>query len=371
MMSIRRTLRLLCAALALVLLLSGCGAPQYIHPEEVIPVFEHSESSSADVQEDTTEQEDDVQYEEGSTPFSRHGALSVSGSELVDCNGRKYQLYGMSTHGLAWFPEYVSEETFLTLRDEWNTNCIRLALYTAESGGYCTSGSKEHLRDIVRSGVEYATELGMYVIIDWHVLDDENPLTYADEAVLFFEEMSALYADRDNIIYEICSEPNGTTKWADVTEYANRVIPVIRANDPNALIIVGTPTWSQDIDKALEEPLAFDNIMYSLHFYAGTHKYWLRSKLEDCIKGGLPVFISELGTCDSTGSGKVDYNQSEAWKELIDKYNLSYMCWNLANKDETCSVIKSSCDKLSGWTDEELTEHGLLVREWFTGEKNQ
>ena len=306
----------------------------------------------------------------GSTPFERHGGLSVKGTDLVDAGGAKFQLRGMSTHGLAWFPQFVNYDTFKYLRDDWNTNCVRLAMYTYENGGYCTDGDKEYLRSLVSSGVDYATQLGMYVIIDWHVLQDQNPLTYKDEAKKFFDEMSKKYANYDNVIYEICNEPNGSGSWNDIKTYANEVIPVIRANSPNSVIIVGTPTWSQDIDQAAASPLSFNNIMYTLHFYAATHTDWLRSRMESCINSGLPVFISEFGMCDASGNGAIDEYQSNEWKKLIDKYNISYMCWNLANKNESSSILKESCQKLTDWNDSDLNTQGRLIRGWFKGESD-
>lgn len=304
----------------------------------------------------------------GRTPVEKHGALHVDGVNLTDEHGQKMQLYGMSTHGLSWFPQYVSYDTFKTLRDDWNTNCIRLAMYTAEYNGYSTGGSKEELKQIINNGVSYATDLGMYVIIDWHVLNDNDPNVYKADALAFFGEMSAKYADSKNVIYEICNEPNGWSSWESVKAYANEVIPVIRANDPDAVIIVGTPTWSQDIDKALAAPLGYDNIMYALHFYAATHTDWLRSRAAQCIDGGLPVFISEFGICDASGSGGIDYSQSEEWMSLIKKYNLSYCCWNLSNKAETSSVINSWCDAVSGWSDGDLSESGKWIRNQFRSE---
>ncbi len=331
-----------------------------------------TEISSESTTESSTESSDNTSANKPSdnadTYFGRHGALSVNGADLVDAHGEKMQLRGMSTHGIAWFPSFVSMETFKYLRDEWNTNCVRLAMYTHENNGYCAGGDKEWIKGLVKNGVEYATELGMYVIVDWHVLNEQNPLTYKDEALKFFDEISKLYADYGNVIYEICNEPNGSGSWNDVTAYANEVIPVIRANDPDSVIIVGTPTWSQDIDQAMNSPLSFDNIMYALHFYAATHTDWLRSRMENCVNSGLPVFISEFGMCDASGNGAIDTNQSEQWKALIDKYNTSYMCWNLANKNESSSIIKESCRKLSGWTDDDLNEQGRIIRSWFTGE---
>lgn len=304
----------------------------------------------------------------GGTPVANHGALSVNGAYLVDSSGRKFQLYGMSTHGLAWFPDYVNYDTFEFLRDDWNTNCIRLAMYSGENGGYCTGGDKARLKSLVNSGVEYATDLGMYVIIDWHVLGDRTPMTYKEEAKKFFDEMSKKYANYPNVLYEICNEPNGGTSWSEISTYANEVIPVIRKNSPNSVIIVGTPTWSQEVDKAAAAPLKFDNVMYTLHFYADTHRDGLRNTMESCIKGGLPVFISEFGMCDASGNGAVNESESNKWKSLIDKYNISYMCWNLANKGESSSIIKSGCSKLYGWTDNDLSTQGRLIRSWFLSE---
>lgn len=302
------------------------------------------------------------------TPFAKHGTLSVNGVDLVDQNGKKFQLCGMSTHGLAWFPEYVNYNTFKFLRDDWNTNCVRLAMYTHEYNGYCSGGDKEWLKSLVKSGVEYASQLGMYVIIDWHVLNERSPITYKDEAAKFFDEMSKQFTGNGNVIYEICNEPNSGTSWNDIKSYANEIIPIIRANDPNSVIIVGTPTWSQDIDQAAASPLEFENVMYALHFYAATHTDWLRSRMENCINGGLPVFISEFGICDASGNGAIDINQANAWYDMIERYNISYMCWNLANKNESSSVIQSGCSKLYGWEDSELKDQGRWIRDRFKSE---
>lgn len=306
----------------------------------------------------------------GGSAVARHGWLSVDGTDLVDQSGDPMQLCGMSTHGLAWFPDYVNYDTFQFLRDDWGANCIRLAMYSGENGGYCTGGDKARLKTLVNNGVDYATELGMYVIIDWHVLGDRNPLTYKDEAKKFFDEMSSRYADYPNVVYEICNEPNGGTSWSDITAYANEVIPVIRKNSPDSVIIVGTPTWSQEVDKPAANPLGFDNVMYALHFYADTHRDSLRNTMVSAINSGAPIFISEFGMCDASGNGAVNESEANKWKALIDEYNISYMCWNLANKGESSSVIRSGCSKLSGWTDDELSTQGRLIRSWLRNEDN-
>lgn len=294
-----------------------------------------------------------------------HGALSVEGTSLTDQNGDPVRLYGMSTHGIAWFPQYVSHDTFRTLRDDWKTNCVRLALYTDEYGGYSSGGDQDELKSLVRNGIDHATDLGMYVIVDWHVLNDQDPNVHKEDAVSFFREISSLYKDHTNILYEICNEPNGYATWDSVKSYANEVIPVIRENDADAVILVGTPSWSQNIDQAAESPLEFDNVMYTLHFYAATHTDSLRSRLETCADSGLPVFVSEFGMCDASGNGGNDFDQADRWMELLDKYQISFLCWNLANKAETSSVLQSGCEKTSDWTEEDLSESGRWIRERF------
>ena len=305
----------------------------------------------------------------GTTPVSQHGQLSLKGTQIVDKNGNAYQLKGMSTHGIAWFPDFVNEQAFRTLRDDWNTNVIRLAMYSGESEGYSGSNKAQH-EALVKQGIEIAIKLDMYVIVDWHVLADQSPQVRKADALRFFEEISATYGSYPNIIYEICNEPNGYASWeGDVKPYAEEVIPVIRKNAPNSLIIVGTPTWSQDIDKALASPLKYNNVLYALHFYAATHTDWLRDRVKQCVNAGLPVFVSEFGCCDASGNGANDFGQTRKWLELLDSLGISYINWNLANKAETSSAFKPSASANGNWSTNDLSESGAWIRKWLRGEQ--
>ncbi|MCR4611715.1 MAG: cellulase family glycosylhydrolase [Lachnospiraceae bacterium] len=303
---------------------------------------------------------------ESGTPVDNHGALRVNGVDLVDSKGEKIQLKGVSTHGLQWFPEYVNEGAFRTLRDDWGANVVRLAMYTDENG-YCAGGDKAKLEQVIDDGVNIATGLGMYVIIDWHILHDNNPMTHEAEAIDFFSRMSARYADRPNVLYEICNEPNGGTSWETIRGYANDVIPAIRANDNDAIVLVGTPTWSQDVDKVSAAPLDFENVMYTLHFYAGTHKDDLRRKLTTARESGTPIFVSEFSICDSSGNGGIDYNSANAWKQLINDNNLSYVGWSLCNKNETSALLSPSCSTVDSFTDADLSETGTFLKAFISG----
>lgn len=309
------------------------------------------------------------QNAEAATPYGTNGRLSVSKGKVVNSKGKSFVIKGVSTHGLAWYPEYVNKEAFRTLRDTWGVNTIRLAMYTAEYGGYCTGGSQTKLKKLIDQGVKYATDLGMYVIIDWHILSDGNPLTYKSKADSFFREIAKKYSGYGNVMYEICNEPNGSGgSWKNIKSYANTIIKTIRSVNKNAVIIVGTPTWSQDVDKALADPITgYKNIAYSFHFYAATHGSGLRSKLEKAVKKGLPVIVTEFGISEASGNGTVNTAEGNRWMKLLDQYGIGRVCWNLSNKNETSALLKSSCKKKNGWKTSDLTASGKWLIQAYTG----
>ena len=294
---------------------------------------------------------------------SENGALQVREGRLCDEKGDPVQLRGVSTHGIAWYPEYVNRTFFRELKQEWEASVVRLAMYTAEYGGYCEGGDRDALKALIRDGVRYAAEADLYAIVDWHILSDNNPNMHLEEAKDFFREMSADFSEEKHVLYEICNEPNGGTTWQDIRSYAEEIIPVIRANDPDAVILVGTPTWSQDVDQAAANPLdQYDNIMYTLHFYAGTHKDNLRDRLKTAAESGLPLFVSEFGITDASGNGAVDTDSAGTWIRLLDQYGISYVCWNLSNKDESSAIFKTDCSKTSGFEESDLKEEGIWLR---------
>lgn len=314
---------------------------------------------------DASKEEDNRAVKNGSFVLahpSQNGALSVKGTQLVDEKGQAVQLRGVSTHGIAWFPDFVNQDAVIQLSNDWGANLFRIAMYTDENGGYCTDGDKEKLKKLVADGVGYAKQADMYVIVDWHVLHDQNPLTHKDEAIRFFDEMSGKFKDENHVIYEICNEPNGDTTWEDVKAYAEEVIPVIRNNAKDAVILVGTPTWSQEIDKPQKDPITgYNNIMYTLHFYAATHKEDLRNKMKDAIAAGTPVFVSEYGLCDASGNGGNDLAQAGIWVDTMDQLGVSYAVWSFCNKNETSALIASNCQKTSGFAEEDLSESGKWI----------
>ena len=342
---------------------------------EPLPFSPEAQSQTVASSEKASEQTTEVVQQEkksGKTPFELHGALSVDGNRIVDENGKPFQILGVSTHGLGWFPQYVNQDAVYSLRDDFGANTLRLAMYTAEGEGYCTGGNKENLKKLVTNGVDYCTNAGMYAIIDWHILHDLDPNVYKDEAKAFFTEMSKKYANNKNVIYEICNEPNGGTSWASVKSYAEEIIPIIRANSPDAIIVVGTPTWSQDVDEAVKNPIKNQkNIVYAVHFYADTHKDNIRNKVKAAEDAGYPVLISEFSICDASGNGNNNVNEANTWIKLLDQYGIGFVAWNLSNKNESSSLISSGCNKTAGWSYDELSESGKWLVSVFNTHSDQ
>ena len=295
------------------------------------------------------------------------GALHVSGTKLVDASGNIVQLRGVSTHGISWFPDYVNYDAFSTLKNDWGANVVRLAMYPREYNGYLTGGNKDSLKQIIDNGVNYATQLGMYVIIDWHVLN-YAPSELTQEACEFFAEMASKYSGHDNVIYEICNEPLGADWNSNIKPYAETVISTIRQYDDHAVILVGTNTWSQDVDAVIGNTLDDDNVMYVAHFYAATHKDNIRNKISAALNAGVPIFVSECSICDASGNGDIDEESAKVWLDFMNSNQISFIAWSLCNKAETSALISSGCTATSGWDDSDLTKTGIWFKKAISGQ---
>lgn len=294
------------------------------------------------------------------TPVEKWGRLKVSGTHIVSETGKKVQLKGVSTHGIAWFPQYVNKSCFKSFK-KMGVNTIRLAFYSDPGAGYSTS-----LYSKIDEGIRYATELGMYVILDWHILSDGNPKTHQKQALKFFTRYAKKYGGQKNILYEICNEPNGNITWNDnIRPYANQVINRIRKYDKKSIVIVGTPTWSQDVDIVAQNPLKQKNVVYALHFYAATHKDEIRNKVKTAYQAGLPMLVSEFSICDASGNGSIDKGSATKWMKLLKQYKIGYVAWNVSNKNETSALIKSSCKKTGNFTRSNLSKSGKWISSWW------
>ena len=289
----------------------------------------------------------------------RYGQLRVKNGQLCDQRGNPVQLRGMSSHDLKQFP--FATNTVSHLANDWHISVVRAAMYT---DSYGSSYIREpQVKQTVKLIVEEAIRNDVYVIVDWHILADGNPNLYKEQAKKFFEEMAGTYGGSPNVIYEICNEPNGTNvTWQEIKAYAEFVIPAIRAIDPDSVIIVGTGEWCQDVHAAAAAPLNFTNVLYALHFYAGTHRDELRRNANFALSRNLPIFVSEWGLTDATGKGGLDLSEAQRWVDWMNEHRISWASWSFSNADEASAALKPTV-KLGGpWQDSDLTPSGQWIK---------
>lgn len=293
---------------------------------------------------------------------SEHGWLQVRGTQLCGENGEAVLLHGMSSHGIQWFPQYATRQAIANTAS-YGANLYRVAMYTGE-GGYLSNPAQ--MKKTAYAAMDAAIANNMYVIIDWHILSDGDPLAHLAEAQAFFREVSAKYADSPAVIYEICNEPNGNVTWqGNIKPYAEGVVKTIRENAPKSIILIGSGTWSQDLQDAAADPVAGQNLMYTCHFYAGTHGEWLRQRITDARKKGIAVFVSEWGVSRADGSGGVFIKESREWLDFLRQNGISWANWSLCDKNETSAALKPGTPVNRAWTDSDLTQAGKFVFSQF------
>ncbi len=293
---------------------------------------------------------------------SENGRLQVVGNQLCNQRGEPVVLRGMSSHGLQWYGQFASEGALRTTA-EYGANVFRAAMYTAE-GGYLSD--PEGMAGKVSAAVEAAEKNDLYVILDWHILSDGDPLAHLAEAKEFFAKMAARYKDSPAVLYEICNEPNGSVTWAgNIKPYAQEVVGAIRAQDPDGVILIGSGTWSQDLHTAAADPVEGTNLMYACHFYAGTHGAWLRDRIQAARESGLAVFVSEWGTSAADGNGGPFLDEAEVWLDFLRDDQISWCNWSLCDKGESSAALRSGASPDGGWTGDDLSPSGRFVFSHF------
>jgi endoglucanase len=288
-------------------------------------------------------------------PVKSHGQLRVEGIQLVDAKGEALVLRGMSFGWHNYWPRFYNADAVAWLHKDWKVSVLRAAMGVEPAHGYLQDpvSSKEKIKAVVDAAIKE----GIYVIIDWHCHNLK-----LQEAKAFFTEMATTYGNTPNVIYELFNEPDYES-WPEVKQYSIELIKTIRAIDPDNIILVGNPHWDQDIHLVADDPInGFSNIMYTVHFYAATHKQELRDRTDYALKKGIPVFISESAGMESSGDGPINDKEWMHWIDWAEKNKLSWITWSVSDKDETCSVLKKAASSTGGWKEDDLKESGIKTR---------
>ncbi|MBA2652594.1 MAG: glycoside hydrolase family 5 protein [Tatlockia sp.] len=300
------------------------------------------------------------------TPVAINGQLTVCGTQLCNEQGNPIQLRGMSTHGLQWYGQgtCITSASMDAIANSFKANVIRLALYVQE-GGY--ESNPAQFTQQMSNLINEATNRGIYVIVDWHILSPGNPNDNFDNAKKFFTDIATAHKNKNNIIYEIANEPNGVS-WAAIRSYANQIIPVIRAIDSRAPILIGTRGWSSlgvsegaSYQEIVSTPVNFANIMYTFHFYAASHQAEYLSALDNASKV-LPIFVTEFGTQTFSGDGANDLAMSKKYMDLMASKKIGWTNWNFSDDFRTGAIWKEGTCRSNVWTDDRLKESGVYIK---------
>jgi endoglucanase len=290
---------------------------------------------------------------------TQNGQLRVEGTNLVNQSGEKIALRGVSFGWHCYHPRFYNKGAVKWLKNDWNCTVVRAALGVEQSDQSYLK-QPEVGKKLIKNVIQAAIKNDIYVIVDWH-----SHNINLKEATVFFDEISKKYGKHPNVIYEIFNEPDEES-WEEVKAYSEEIIKVIRANDPDNIILIGSPRWDQEVQLPAADPIkGFSNLMYTMHFYAGTHEKWLRDRTDEAIAKGLPIFISESAGMEATGDGPLNY---KAWQEYVDwmeARGLSWITWSISDKNESCSMINTSASSNGNWTTEDLKESGIKMREYL------
>jgi len=282
-------------------------------------------------------------------------ALKLVGTQLTDAGGKPIMLRGVSFGWHNWWPRFYNAGAVQWLKNDWKCNVLRAAMGVEPDKGYIKE--KEWSKEKIKSVVDTAIQENIYVIIDWH-----SHNIRLNEAKEFFAEMATTYGKYPHVIYEIFNEPE-LQSWADVKSYSIEVIKTIRGIDPDNIILVGSPHWDQDIHIVADDPIkGYDNLMYTVHFYAATHKQWLRDRGDYALGKGIPIFISESAGMEASGNGPLDEQEWKNWIGWAEKNKISWITWSVTDKNETCSMLLPSAASEGNWQEKDMKESGIKTR---------
>jgi endoglucanase len=296
--------------------------------------------------------------------FADVAPLSVSGNQ-VRAGGQPASFAGNSLFwsNTGWGGErYYNANVVRWLKTDWKSTLVRAAMGVEDSGGYLQDRNGNLAR--VRAVIDAAIANDMYVIIDWHSHHAES---YRNDAIAFFQDMARTYGNRNHVIYEIYNEPLQISWSGTIKPYAQAVVNAIRAIDPDNLIVVGTPTWSQDVDVAAADPVSGTNIAYTLHFYAGTHGQFLRDKAQTALNRGVALFVTEWGSVSANGDGAVATAETSAWMNFLKARGISHANWATNDKAEGASALVPGASTSGGWSASQLTPSGTLAKQIISG----
>ena len=301
--------------------------------------------------------------------YSSHGALTVSdGGTLTDVFGHNFTLNGISIDTENLNSTYLTQETFVTLKDELKVNMVRIPVWLNGTGGYCTGD--DMTRAIIRSNVYAALNAAiyqdMYVILEWNLAEEQDLLKYRNEALAFFEDIATAYRAFPNIIYEIGSgKDTEDCSWEDMLPFETELIDCIRYYSPDCVVIVGLPDGGQGIYEASENLIQRDNLLYG--YTMDPMDLYEEANLEMALADEeLPLFVTGYSPLDE--DGELLWQTSDTFLGLLNYYEISRCYSQLSSADADNSLLQSWFTGADSWNADAYTPSGNWFKAVMNGE---
>lgn len=273
--------------------------------------------------------------------------LRVEANRFVNEEGEEVRLRGVSFSD----PDKLEKQghwnrEYFEAAKSWGANIVRFPVHPS---AWRERGAQEYLK-LIDQGLEWANELEMYVIIDWHTIGNprtelvQHPMyeTTMTETLRFWQTISSRYKNNPvAAFYELWNEAtrfNGTLgriSWEEYTELMEEIIYVIYAHDQTVIPLVGGFNWAYDLTDVKEHPIEAEGIAYVAHPYPQKREQPWEEKWEadwGYVADTYPMIATEFGFMSADGPGAHipvigDETYGEAIINYFEKKGISWTAW--------------------------------------------
>lgn len=281
------------------------------------------------------------------TALAQSGRIQVEKNQFVTANGEAIVFRGLDASDLYKLKKdgHWNKAYFQEIKN-WGANLVRLPVHPMH---WRDLGKDAYLKALDQ-GVQWAREIGLYVIIDWHSIGNlrselfQDPMyeTTRKETFEFWQTIASRYKDDTTVaFFELFNEPTthrgqlGTCTWAQWRELMEELIVIIRAHEAKAIPLVAGFNWAYDLTDVATNPINAEGIAYVSHPYPmKREKPWQAQWTKDWgfVSEKYPLFLTEIGFCGEGERGAhipviSDESYGEAITTYCDERKISYSIW--------------------------------------------
>jgi hypothetical protein len=199
--------------------------------------------------------------------------------------------------------------------------------------------------ELLDSAASWCTDLGMYIIIDWHSIGNLKMELYQDpmynttqkETFEFWQTMARHFAGNNTVaFYELFNEPTtyrgqlGNVAWSDWKKLNEDMIHLIRAFDKEKIELVAGMDWAYDLTPLREEPINAENIGYISHPYPWKRQEPWQPKWDEDFgfaASQYPIIASEIGFGVRPGDKIDSIHYGPQIVKYLEERGMSWVAW--------------------------------------------